>query len=89
MKKTMKRIAAACLALMLCFSLVACGSSDNTQTTATAGSDSAAPAPATDTSWPEKDITIVVPFNAGGDTDFHARLLAQYAAEKLGVNVIV
>lgn len=61
MKKTMKRIAAACLALMLCFSLVACGSSDNTQTTATAGSDSAAPAPATDTSWPEKDITSLFP----------------------------
>lgn len=89
MKKTMKRIAAACLALMLCFGLVACGSSDNTQTTAAAGSDSATPAPATDTGWPKKDITIVVPFNAGGDTDFHARLLAQYAAKKLGVNVIV
>ena len=53
MKKTMKRIAAACLALMMCFGLVACGSSDNTQTTAAAGSDNAAPAPATDTGWPE------------------------------------
>lgn len=43
----------------------------------------------TDTDWPKKDITIVVPFNAGGDTDFHARNLASYAAKILGVNVVV
>lgn len=39
--------------------------------------------------WPEEDITIIVPFNAGGDTDFHARKLAEYASEILGVNIIV
>lgn len=98
MKKTITRIAAACLALVLCFGLVACGSSSSTGTTATTattaaatttGSDAPAETTATETDWPKKDITIVVPFSAGGDTDFHARLLAQYASQKLGVNVIV
>lgn len=94
MKKSIKKIVSACLAMVLCFGLVACGSSQTAATTAaapaqtTAGVEPGASA-AAETDWPKKDITIVVPFNAGGDTDFHARLLAQYAAEKLGVNVIV
>ena len=44
---------------------------------------------AEETNWPEDDITIVVPFKAGGDTDFHARNLASYLGEILDVNVIV
>lgn len=46
-------------------------------------------ASAEETTWPEKDITIVVPYTAGGDTDFHARNLANYLGEALGVNVVV
>lgn len=42
-----------------------------------------------DTAWPEKDITIIVPYSAGGDTDFHARNLANYASKILGVNIMV
>lgn len=41
------------------------------------------------TDWPQKTITIIVPFNAGGDTDFHARNLATYLSKILGVNVVV
>ena len=44
---------------------------------------------AEETNWPEDDITIVVPFKAGGDTDFHARNLASYLGEILDVNVVV
>lgn len=35
--------------------------------------------------WPERPIQIVVPFNAGGDTDFNARMYAKYLKDELGV----
>lgn len=35
--------------------------------------------------WPERAVQIVVPFNAGGDTDFNARLLAKYLEPEIGV----
>lgn len=37
------------------------------------------------TDWPQRAVQIVVPFNAGGDTDFNARLLAKYLEPELGV----
>jgi tripartite-type tricarboxylate transporter receptor subunit TctC len=39
--------------------------------------------------WPEENITLTVPASAGGGTDLTARIWAQYAAPKLGVDVIV
>lgn len=38
--------------------------------------------------WP-KNVEIVVPAGAGGDTDFNARLMAQYLKEKIGSNFVV
>ncbi|MBI9096025.1 MAG: tripartite tricarboxylate transporter substrate binding protein [Sphaerochaeta sp.] len=38
--------------------------------------------------WP-KNVEIIVPAGAGGDTDFNARLLAQKLTDKLGVNFVV
>ncbi|MGH0053469.1 MAG: tripartite tricarboxylate transporter substrate-binding protein [Sphaerochaetaceae bacterium] len=38
--------------------------------------------------WP-KNVEIVVPGGAGGDTDFNARLLAQYLQEKIGSNFVI
>jgi tripartite-type tricarboxylate transporter receptor subunit TctC len=46
----------------------------------------AAPAHA---AWPERTITIVVPFAAGGPNDLVGRVLAAELAPKLGQNVIV
>jgi tripartite-type tricarboxylate transporter receptor subunit TctC len=46
----------------------------------------AAPAQA---AWPDRTITIVVPFPAGGPNDLLGRLLAAELAPKLGQNVIV
>jgi tripartite-type tricarboxylate transporter receptor subunit TctC len=39
--------------------------------------------------WPERTITIIVPFPAGGPNDLLGRLLAAELAPKLGVTVIV
>lgn len=39
--------------------------------------------------WPDgKSITMIIPFNAGGDTDFNGRLIAQKLNEKLGINIV-
>ena len=42
-----------------------------------------------ETSYPEKDISIVVPVSAGGDTDAYARIIALYLEKELGVNVTI
>ena len=39
--------------------------------------------------WPEKQVTIVVPFPAGGSTDMVARALAQEMQNKLGQTFVV
>lgn len=49
---------------------------------------SALPAAAA-TDWPNKTVTIVVPFPAGGNTDTMARLLAENLSRKLGQTFIV
>ncbi|MFT0851225.1 tripartite tricarboxylate transporter substrate binding protein, partial [Achromobacter sp. F4_2707] len=39
--------------------------------------------------WPERSVTIVVPFPAGGGTDTFARPLAQQLGQQLGQSVVV
>ncbi|HET9175574.1 MAG TPA: tripartite tricarboxylate transporter substrate binding protein BugD, partial [Pseudolabrys sp.] len=39
--------------------------------------------------WPDRTITIIVPFPPGGPNDLLGRLLAAELAPKLGQNVIV
>ena len=41
------------------------------------------------TAWPERPVTIVVPFPAGGSTDMVARAIALQMQEKLGQTFLV
>ena len=45
--------------------------------------------PAQAQDWPQRQVTIVVPFNAGGTTDMFARILAQGLAQKFGTPFVV
>ncbi|RGY98368.1 tripartite tricarboxylate transporter substrate binding protein [Clostridium sp. AM58-1XD] len=51
--------------------------------------ESADGAQAAETSWPERTIEMVVPFKAGGDTDFYARTYAKYLEKELGQTVTI
>lgn len=46
-------------------------------------------APAQAQNWPQKQVTIVVPFSAGGTTDMFGRMLANGLQQKYGVPFIV
>ena len=39
--------------------------------------------------WPQRTVTIVVPFEAGGSTDLIARILQQHMQENIGMPVVV
>src|SRR4030081_4089253 len=39
--------------------------------------------------WPQRQVTIVVPFSAGGSADLLGRLLAQHLQAKFGVPFVV
>jgi tripartite-type tricarboxylate transporter receptor subunit TctC len=46
-------------------------------------------APAAHAAWPDRPITFVVPFPAGGSTDMVARTIGQKVSEKLGQPVVI
>ncbi len=83
-----------CLALVI--NLVACGSGSeassapaaaSTASTATAESTGSAAAVATDSAFPEQDITMIIPFGAGGAADTTGRIVAMAMDDVLDVRV--
>jgi len=74
----MKKTLTVLLGVMLMLLLTACGSKQET-----------GPAKSTATKWPEKNITIIVPYPAGGSTDLTIRTLAEALKTDLGKNIIV
>lgn len=56
---------------------------------AAAGLASTPAALAADKAWPQRPITLIVPFSAGGNVDFQARLIGQKLGERLGQSVVV
>ncbi|WP_083273722.1 tripartite tricarboxylate transporter substrate binding protein [Geosporobacter ferrireducens] len=75
-----KRIALTCLLLVFVLFLAACGVSTETPE---GGKNQAG------SNWPTKTVEIVVPFKAGGDTDFNARTYGKYLEQELGQTVVV
>lgn len=69
----------------------ACSSDDGTTAPAPAPAPAPGPAePAAPTiDYPTRQITIIVPFGAGGGVDINARALAPFLSGQLGVNVVV
>ena len=96
MKRTAKLLALV-LALCLVFCLAACGTTEeepeepaaNSEEPVEEPSGEESGEPAADIEWPERNITMVVGYAAGGDTDLAARILADAMSRKLGVSVIV
>lgn len=78
MKKTLSLIMAV---LMVCTTLLLSGCGEKP-----AESGDSTPA---ELDWPKENITLVVPYSAGGDTDTYARQLAQGLSKELGTNVVV
>ncbi|MDO5350029.1 MAG: tripartite tricarboxylate transporter substrate binding protein [Lachnospiraceae bacterium] len=85
-------LAAFLAAAMMVMTAGCSGSSqETTKAAAQAGSGNEAQAgdsAAADVKWP-KNVEIIVPASAGGDTDFNARLFAQLLSEKLPANFVV
>lgn len=85
----MKKILVLILSLVLILPLVGCGGSDSGAADSSSGGGDAASAETTDNGWPERNITVIVPFDAGGATDLIARALQPKMEEKLGVSIAV
>lgn len=88
--KKMKKFLALILSLAMIASLAACGG--QTEQAGDSGSESGDGATSTELSFQEKDITIIVPFDAGGGNDIVARVIAKVAMEGgyfNGANIIV
>lgn len=88
-----RRCLAAFLAAAMMVTTAGCSGSsqETTKAAAQAGSGNEAQAgdsAAADVKWP-KNVEIIVPASAGGDTDFNARLFAQLLSEKLPANFVV
>lgn len=77
-----KKVVSLAMAAVLACSLAGCGSSTG------AGKGETSAEASSQAQWP-KNVEIVVPASAGGDTDFNARLFAQYLTEKLPANFVV
>lgn len=86
----MKKILSVLLAVLLLACLTACGG-DNTGSGGGNG-DSTAGAQVPDTKpvdFPTRDLTMIVPFGAGGATDLICRTLAAEMEKELGVSIAV
>ena len=79
----MKRILSIVLALVMALSLVACGSKNDD------AKDPAADGEKQTVDFPSRDITMIVPFGAGGATDLICRTLAAEMEKELGVSIAV
>lgn len=86
-----KRCLAAILAAAMLVSVTGCSKSSTAEEKGEAKTENSAEGSAeagAEVKWP-KNVEIIVPASAGGDTDFNARLFAQKLSEKLPANFVV
>lgn len=82
----MKKLFSMILASAMILSLAACSGKEPVKEPEKVP-DSVTEQPA-EVKWPERPIEIVIPYGAGGDTDFNARAYVEGLTKELGVNVV-
>lgn len=83
MKFKIKNIIVLMLCLILVLSVcVGCGNNDTSKAPDNNGESG-------DVNWPNKTVEIILPYNAGGDTDIYCRTAAKYLEEELGQTFVI
>ena len=86
----MKKIMALILAGALSMGLMACGGAAASTGTTAGETAAAGNAGSGDASgYPNGTVTVVVPFNAGSNTDTQMRFIQQYIEKELGQSLVV
>ena len=86
----MKKLLALILALAMTLSLGSCNNSSESNNGSSTTTPNGSSGTEEGTAWPgDQTVQIIVPYAAGGDTDYNARLLAQKLSEKTGATFVV
>lgn len=85
----MKKAITLALALLMAFSLVACGNTASSSTPASASAPGSTSTPAPADNYPTKPITDIVCTSAGGSTDLYNRLIGNYIKPYLGQGFVI
>lgn len=83
-----KKLLSVLLSVALLASAVGCSSGTGASNSGSASAEKAASNSAAKVKWP-KNVQIIVPASAGGDSDYNARLFANKLSQKLGANFVV
>ena len=75
------------LTLVMVLTLSACGAKEGTPAVKEETPATEKGPQSEEIKWPERPIEIVIPYGAGGDTDFNARAYVEGLSKELGVNV--
>lgn len=86
----MKKVLTVALALALAISLAGCNTSPGTAGTSGTDNSGTTSSPNTvEATYPKSNITLVVPYDAGGASDLMARAYGTELGKALGVNVVI
>lgn len=88
-KHQLIRMTALVLSFVISISLTACSKGGTQNSENALPSNSAQTTEKTDTAWPERDITAIIPAAAGGGSDTLARLIIPFLEEEWGVKIII